>query len=195
MLNAPPFRLQLVGEGTPAATDTPRGTRRQPRHGRECCRRVPRGVSVAAGVRLLRQAEDERVGRCGKILREAALMARLGYARYGAQGGDWGSAVTMHSARSMARFALASTSRWRWGCGRTSAIREMQRRRGRSRASNIIALNWLLQAAIDPPADARLRLDELADGRPHRSWKNSGPGRIATAIPKTFSIATSCSTM
>jgi microsomal epoxide hydrolase len=27
---------------------------------------------------------------------EAALMARLGYARYGAQGGDWGALVTTH---------------------------------------------------------------------------------------------------
>jgi len=49
----------------------------------------------------------------------AKLMARLGYARYGAQGGDWGSAVTTAIGALDAPHCAASTSRSRCRRGRT----------------------------------------------------------------------------
>ena len=42
----------------------------------------------------------------------AQLMARLGYQRYGAQGGDWGSAVTTSSGSRIPSMWPASTSTW-----------------------------------------------------------------------------------
>ena len=61
---------------------------------RRCRRRLPRGLPVAARLRLLGQADDHRLGRRRIADAWAELMARLGYDRYVAQGGDWGSAVT-----------------------------------------------------------------------------------------------------
>ena len=47
------------------------------------------------GLRLQRQADRDRAGASERIADAwAELMARLGYERYGAQGGDWGSMVT-----------------------------------------------------------------------------------------------------
>ena len=58
--------------------------------------RLPPRVPLAAGIRFQRQARGAWVGRAADRLGAwAQLMARLGYSRYGAQGGDWGSAVTM----------------------------------------------------------------------------------------------------
>ena len=57
--------------------------------------RLRRGDSVAAGLRLLRQADDARLGpRHASPARGTTLMKRLGYTRYVAQGGDWGNAVS-----------------------------------------------------------------------------------------------------
>ena len=56
--------------------------------------RVPRRLPVAARLRLLGQADAH--GRGVERIADAwaQLMPRLGYARYVAQGGDWGSIVT-----------------------------------------------------------------------------------------------------
>jgi len=54
-----------------------------------------------ARLRLLRQAERDRMD-TGRIARAwETLMVRLGYDRYGAQGGDWGSAVTTEIGRNV----------------------------------------------------------------------------------------------
>ena len=46
------------------------------------------------GLRLLRAAPDPGLGRARIAVAFIELMARLGYGRYGAQGGDWGAQVT-----------------------------------------------------------------------------------------------------
>ena len=56
--------------------------------------RVPSGDSLAAGLRVLRQAGDHRVGSARTARAWVVLMKRLGYTRFVAQGGDWGAAVT-----------------------------------------------------------------------------------------------------
>ena len=57
--------------------------------------RVPPGDPVAAGPRVLGQADARPAGIPIRIARAwAVLMERLGYTRYVAQGGDWGNAVT-----------------------------------------------------------------------------------------------------
>ena len=64
-------------------------------HRRRGGRRLPCDLPDAAGIRLLRQAGPDRLGgRADRRRRGPTLMARLGYDRYFAQGGDWGSAVT-----------------------------------------------------------------------------------------------------
>ena len=61
----------------------------------------------------------------------ADLMDRLGYVRYGAQGGDWGSAVTTALGALDPAIAPASTSRSRWVRGPTWRGSRRRRRRGR----------------------------------------------------------------
>ena len=54
----------------------------------------PRRLPDAARLRLQRQADRDGLG-CGAVADAwAGLMTALGYDRFGAQGGDWGSAVT-----------------------------------------------------------------------------------------------------
>jgi hypothetical protein len=64
----------------------------------------------------------------------AVLMDRLGYARYGAQGGDWGSALTTRSVRSTPAISPASTSRWRRPAGRRWTASRLPRSSGHWRA-------------------------------------------------------------
>ena len=59
--------------------------------GRGC---LPRGRPLAAGLRLLRAHPYPGVGRATHRPRRSSLYEQLGYARYGAQGGDWGAQVT-----------------------------------------------------------------------------------------------------
>ena len=57
--------------------------------------RVPRDLPDTARLRILRQTDRRPDGASsGSPTRGPTLMARLGYDRYFAQGGDWGSAVT-----------------------------------------------------------------------------------------------------
>ena len=56
--------------------------------------RLPPGDPVAAGPRLLGQADRDRLGPHRIARAWAVLMQRLGYTRFVAQGGDWGNAVT-----------------------------------------------------------------------------------------------------
>ena len=94
----------------------------------------------------------------------AKLMDRLGYARYGAQGGDWGSAVTTslgaQDARALRRHphhaghggAAEGRGRTDAGGGAGAQGDQILRRLGLR----------LLQAAIDPAADRGLRPDRFA---------------------------------
>ena len=54
---------------------------------------LPRGRAVVAGLRMVGPHDRSRVGRQRVAAAWKTLMARLGYARYGAQGGDWGAFV------------------------------------------------------------------------------------------------------
>ena len=94
----------------------------------------------------------------------AVLMDRLGYARYGAQGGDWGSAVTTAIGAQDAEHCA--------GIHITLAMSarpnvEGSRRRGGARAEGHQILRRLgfrlFQAAVDPAADAWLWPDGFAE--------------------------------
>ena len=64
-------------------------------HGGTRRRCVPRRDAVDSRLRLLRQAPREPGYDPARIAAmEAKLMARLGYTRYGVQGGDWGSIIS-----------------------------------------------------------------------------------------------------
>ncbi len=95
----------------------------------------------------------------------AQLMARLGYDRYGAQGGDWGSAVTAalgtQDAEHVAGIHLNMVDRIPGGRGpgRSDRRREV---RARVRWSTTGAGTRVLDAAVDPAPDARLRAGRLA---------------------------------
>ena len=84
----------------------------------------------------------------------AVLMDRLGYAHYGAQGGDWGSAVTT-AARWMASTAPASTLRWRWRRAPMSRASRRPRKRGRSRASSTTPIGIPVTPSNSPPGRKR----------------------------------------
>ena len=92
------------------------------------------------------------------------LMGRLGYERYGAQGGDWGAAVTTQIGRNGGRCAaihlnmpLAPADRQP---GRTRPRRSKRALEPRRLLPEVG--HRLLQAAVDPAADPRLRAGRLA---------------------------------
>ena len=100
------------------------------------------------------------------------LMARLGYDRYVAQGGDWGSSVTTAHRRAATpstcvgihlNMPIAPARKFDEP---TTDRREQHGARPRRRALPGVGLG-LLEAAVDAPADARLRARRLA-GRPVR---------------------------
>ena len=95
-----------------------------------------------------------------------ALMARLGYQRYGAQGGDWGAAVTTQIGRNGGScIGIHTNMPVAFPSG---GLRQSHARgEGRTRGGGVLReLGFrLLQAAVHPPADARLRIGRLA-GRP-----------------------------
>jgi pimeloyl-ACP methyl ester carboxylesterase len=93
-------------------------------------------------------------------------MRGLGYARWFAQGGDWGSAVTTAIALQKVEDAPASTStcRSRGRCPRT--LQRLARRSPRAdRAPALSGLGFgLFEAAADPPADGGIRPGRFARG-------------------------------
>ena len=97
----------------------------------------------------------------------AKLMDRLGYDRYGAQGGDWGSAVTT----AIGALDAAALRRHPHHARHVDAAQRGRRAdaRGGARAQGHQVLRRLglrlLQAASDAAADTRLRPDRFA-GRP-----------------------------
>src|ERR1700687_761733 len=61
---------------------------------RQRIRCVPSGDSVNAGLRILRQTDHPRVDVAHIARAWVALMKRLGYTKFVAQGGDWGAVIT-----------------------------------------------------------------------------------------------------
>ena len=122
-------------------------------------RRVRRGVPVAAGVRLLRQAREHRLGRRERSPQAwDTLMGSLGYERYGAQGGDWGAAVTTQIGRNGGRCAAIHVNMPLARPPASWTIRQRRRgRRWRRRLLPEVGLG-LLETAVDTSADPRLRV-------------------------------------
>ena len=134
------------------------------------------------------------VERIGAALAE--LMARLGYDRYVAQGGDWGSAITSvigstdpaHCAA--IHLTLAMSSR---------PIRRSPRRPRSCTRSSAGSTTW--NGTRGTPHSSALALRPSATGSVTRrpgSWRgssrSSGRGPTATDTPSTRSAATRCST-
>ena len=119
------------------------------------------------------------------------LMTRLGYARYGAQGGDWGSGVT-HSARHPACRTIVDRHppqhgrprrpiRPRW----TTSPRPSRRPWPRSSTTGDWDSGYSKEQSTRPQS-SRLRPGRLARRRcAPGSWRSSGPGPTATATRPT----------
>ena len=78
--------------------------------------RLPRRRAVAARLRLVGPDDRSPAGTCSASpKRGQTLMARLGYERYGAQGGDWGAMISARLAgdrpRALHRAALQHAAR------------------------------------------------------------------------------------
>ena len=143
------------------AADRPGRPRRRRR------RRLPRRLPIAARLRVQRQAGHRRLGRRADRRRPGpTLMRRLGYDRYGAQGGDWGSAVTTSLGAAGRRALRRHPPQHAMGHRRRMSMANRPRRRPRAHTASITAVGvGLFQAAGDPAADPRLRPGRLA-GRP-----------------------------
>ena len=124
-------------------------------------------------------------------------MDRLGYVRYGAQGGDWGSGVTT----ALGALDAAHCA----GIHITLAMGTRPNVEGEPTAEEARALKGIKHYADWDSGYSKQQstrpqtLGYGADGFAERarrrgSSKSSGPGPIATAIPKTSSPATNCST-
>ena len=159
---------------------------------------LPRGRAVAARATASRSRPRTRGWDAARIARAfIALMDRLGYARYGAQGGDWGAQVATrigaldpeHCAAIHLNMPIARSAR-----------------RTRSQLTDADQADLAAFAAV-PARGVGLRAragDEAADARRRRSTtrppacsrgssRSSARGATATAIPRTRSPATSCS--
>ena len=131
-------------------------------HGGRSRGRLPCGLPVAAGLRLQRQA-DQAPGWGTQRIADAwdQLMARLGYPRYGAQGGDWGARVTMdlglrHPGHLIGIHLNMVPRRRPRAVPRTTSPRPRGPPSRRSPGTTAGG-HRVLQGAVDPPADRRLR--------------------------------------
>ncbi len=125
------------------------------------------------------------------------LMARLGYDQYGAQGGDWGSAVTSVLGESHKDRVVGIHVNMP-----TVMLGPHRRRQHRAGAKELRGLrvahpvgHGIPAATIDPPADARLRPRRFAGG-PTRVGDGEvlGVDRLRRQIRTTSSPASSSST-
>ena len=127
----------------------------------------------------------------------ATLMARLGYDRYGAQGGDWGASVTTcigqqdaeHVAGIHLNMVIAFPDR--------STGRADRARAGRARVAHALpaaGVRATRPSSRPGPRRSGTGWSTPPPGRPRGSSRSSGPGPTATATPRTCSPATSCST-
>ena len=99
----------------------------------------------------------------GRIARAwETLMVRLGYDRYGAQGGDWGCAVTAEIGRNVGH-CVGIHINMPIGAARGGQRRPHGRGEGGARRDRPLPAMGLrlLQAAVHPTADARLRAGRL----------------------------------
>ena len=128
----------------------------------------------------------------------AELMARLGYERYGAQGGDWGAFVTTsigdhdpeHVAGIHVNLPILALD--------ASMMTDLTEREQASLASGAYYARWgvgVLHPAGVTAADPRATGSTTRPRSSARGWsRSSGTGPTATAIPRTCWRATSCST-
>ena len=126
----------------------------------------------------------------------AELMARLGYERYGAQGGDWGATVTtcmgQHENEHLAGIHLNMPIAMPDVDGRPHRVGAA----GARRPGELHGVGLgIREGAVHTTADGRLRPRRLPRRVvPRGSSRSSGRGPTPTAIPRTCSRATSCST-
>ena len=124
------------------------------------------------------------------------LMGRLGYDRYGAQGGDWGAAVTTQIGRNGGHCAgIHLNMPIAKPVGR---VHRRQRRRptGPGRICGTPEVGQLATPSSNRPGRRR-----SVTGWPTRRWgswrgssRSSGRGPTATGTPRTCSPVTNCST-
>ena len=150
-------------------------------HGGQRRGRVRPRVSLDARLRLFRQADRPPAGAPSASRRAwAELMQRLGYTRYVAQGGDWGSPVSSAMARQAPAGLLGIhinlPAAVPAGCGEGDRTRvglrqqDFPRRNARPSTPSARPPRWTRSYAAmhgHAAADHRLRLDGLA-GRPRR---------------------------
>ena len=126
----------------------------------------------------------------------ALLMGRLGYTRYVAQGGDWGAEVTTRMAQQQAPGLAASIS-IPAGVPRPAAdtglSAEEQRAIDALARFQMDGSGYFSQQSTRPQTIG-YALTTRRWARPPGSTKNSMPGPNTTAIPRTRSRATRCST-
>ena len=177
----------------------PRRHRAAARPGRRRRRRgrcVPRRVPDDAGLRLQRQAE--RTGWGVERIAEAwvELMVALGYDSFGAQGGDWGSAITTalgaHHGDHVVGIHLNMVSA---GPGKDPGelTEAEQRALARLEDHRKWGMGYSTQQSTRPQTLGYGLVDSPA-ARPRGSSRSSGRGPTTTAIPRTPCPATGCST-
>ncbi len=117
------------------------------------------------------------------------LMTRLGYARYGAQGGDWGSGVTLALGARHARHLAGIHINMVTAPPDPDTMDDLteQEQAALAAMKHYQRLGFrLLQGAVHPAADGRLRPGRLAQRAcAPGSWRNSGPGPTPTATRRT----------
>ncbi len=124
------------------------------------------------------------------------LVGRLGYDRYGAQGGDWGAAVTTQIGRNGGRCVGIHLN-----MPIAKPVAGAERfQRGRSAGAGRVSWNTASGAPAIPSSNPPGRR-RWATGWWTRRWaswrgwsRSSGRGRTATGIPKRCSAVTNCST-
>ena len=135
----------------------------------------------------------ERIGRVW-----GQLMARLGYDRYVAQGGDWGSIVTHSMGLSETEHCIAMHSNMPMVMPSEAVMKDLTEQE-KSAAAPVSSTTGTGTPAT-PRSRARgrrpsaTRWSTRRPGSARGSSRSSGAGPTATATPKTRSRATRCST-
>ena len=117
------------------------------------------------------------------------LMRRLGYDRYGAQGGDWGSAVTTNLGQQAPDGLVGIHLNMAIALPDPETMSDLTPKE--QQALDDVGVHTktghrLLHPAVDPPADGRLRRSTTRPPASARgSPRSSGRGPTATATPRT----------
>ena len=145
-------------------------------------------LPVASRLWLFRQALAQWMERAAHRARMVELMPRLGYQRYAAQGGDWGSAVTTCIGDQDPANCIGIHLNMPIARPDPATANDMTEKEKSAVAGMQYYNDWdsgYSKEQSTRPQTVGYGLTDSPSGQLAGYWKNSGPGPIATVIRRT----------